>query len=88
MAWLQRRGRLALSLDLDEWLVEATGRSGIGIVNLTAPMVCRAAGLTEVHRDPADRFIIATALELGCPLISLDQKFPHYPELREVLIGA
>ena len=41
----------------------------------------RAAHLPLHHRDPADRFIIATALELDARIISLDEKFPLYEAL-------
>ena len=43
--------------------------------------------LPALHRDPADRIIIATALELGLVLASLDQYFPAYPELQGRLVG-
>ncbi|WP_223210493.1 twitching motility protein PilT [Leptothrix cholodnii] len=44
--------------------------------------------MTDVHRDPADRFIIATALETHCRLLSLDQQFHLYPELAGLLTAA
>jgi PIN domain nuclease of toxin-antitoxin system len=37
--------------------------------------------LTEIHRDPFDRIIIATALEVGAKLASMDGHFAAYPEL-------
>lgn len=43
--------------------------------------------LSDIHRDPADRFIIATAIETGLSLISLEQSFRDYPELSGKLIG-
>jgi PIN domain nuclease of toxin-antitoxin system len=38
------------------------------------------------HRDPADRFIIATAVVLGMRLLSFDEKFPQYEELAGRLV--
>jgi PIN domain nuclease of toxin-antitoxin system len=42
--------------------------------------------LSDVHRDPFDRIIIATALELDTRLASLDGYFASYPELAGRLI--
>ena len=46
---------------------------------LTAPftrgMAARAALLNWSHRDPFDRFIAATAIELQHPLVSKDAEF-------------
>ena len=38
----------------------------------------RSVELADHHADPADRFILATAQELGCPIASRDQRFPDY----------
>ena len=40
-----------------------------------------AAALSDVHRDPADRFIIATALVTGSRLLTLDTTIRAYPEV-------
>lgn len=46
---------------------------------LTAPftrsIAARAGMLGWAHRDPFDRFIAASSIELGCPLISKDVEF-------------
>jgi PIN domain nuclease of toxin-antitoxin system len=42
--------------------------------------------LTDIHRDPADRIIIATTLEHGAQLLSYDAVFPNYPELSGYLL--
>jgi len=41
----------------------------------TARMAMASGSLDWVHRDPFDRMIAATALELSCPLISKDAVF-------------
>jgi len=88
VAYLHKRGRLTLGIDLSEWLHEATAGSGIRTVDVTPSIAARSASLADVHRDPADRFIIATALDHGCQLLSLDQSFPLDPELDGRLIAA
>ena len=37
-----------------------------------------AAFCLEVHRDPADRFIIASAIQENCPVVTADGKFSGY----------
>lgn len=46
----------------------------------------RAANLPEHPRDPADRLIIATAIETRARLMSLDGAFPAYFESPGTLI--
>jgi PIN domain nuclease of toxin-antitoxin system len=39
----------------------------------------------EEHRDPFDRFLLATALSEQIPIISVDEKFPLYHPLITVI---
>lgn len=41
--------------------------------------------LFEDHRDPFDRFLLATALAEQMPVISADEKFPQYRPLITVI---
>ena len=43
--------------------------------------------LSDIHRDPADRIIIATSLLYDAKLASLDSVFPEYKELQGRLLG-
>lgn len=85
-AWLVRRNRVQLKLDLDRWLESSLAGSGVSCLPVEREIAVRAANLTEHHRDPADRLIIATAVEHHTQLLSLDQAFPQYPELSGLLI--
>ncbi|HYU35207.1 MAG TPA: PIN domain-containing protein [Thermoanaerobaculia bacterium] len=38
----------------------------------------------EIHEDPADRIIIATALTLGAPLVSKDTRIRDYPHVETI----
>ena len=85
VAYLAKRSRLMLPLSVDEWLQAALDESGVTSLPLTAKMASRAASLADIHRDPADRFIIATAIETGATLLTLDSAFKDYPELTGLL---
>lgn len=87
IAQASRRGRIELPLPLQEWFIEALERSRVDLLPLTPAIASRAVDLTERHRDPFDRIIIATAIELGGKLASLDGAFRDYPELAGRLLG-
>ena len=41
-------------------------------------VMLRASSLPEIHKDPADRFIIATAFLNDCVVATGDRRFPEY----------
>ena len=88
LALAHRRGRLELPVPPQEWFALALTGSGVEVLPMTPGVATRAVGLTDIHRDPFDRIIIATALELDASLASLDGHFRHYPELTGRLIPA
>ena len=47
-------------------------------------MARRSAGLPDIHGDPADRLIVATAQTLDCPLISKDRRLRRYPDIEVI----
>lgn len=81
------RKRLWLPLDLDDWLCEATDEADIAVAPINAAIAKRAAQLPQVHGDPLDRIIIATALSQRARLLSLDAKFSGYDELADLLVS-
>ena len=86
VAWLTRRGRLQLKLDLQDWLDNALQGSDVTCIPIDRNIAMVAANLPEHHRDPADRLIIATTIQLNAHLLSLDSSFPAYSELAGKLI--
>ena len=87
LALASKKGRLQLPLPLSVWFERALSGSDIELLALTPEIASRAATLTEVHRDPFDRIIIATALELDGLLASVDGHFSSYPELSGRLLS-
>jgi PIN domain nuclease of toxin-antitoxin system len=84
---LVSRGKLELPLPVNEWLIEALAKSGVESLHVTCEIAYRAVMLPEIHRDPADRIIIATALVHDAKLASVDSIFPNYQELQNRLVG-
>ena len=87
LALAHRRGRLELPLSIREWFALALAGSDIELLPLTPVISTRAVELSDIHRDPFDRIIIATALEIDARLASIDGHFASYPELAERLIS-
>ena len=81
------RGRLKLALPISEWLECATRGAGIEVIPVDARIAEAGAQLTQVHGDPLDRLIIATAVAYRARLMSQDGKFSGYPELDDLLIA-
>ncbi|MCA1443265.1 type II toxin-antitoxin system VapC family toxin [Ensifer sp. IC4062] len=56
-----------------------------GRVAALAPEIClKGAILAWEHRDPFDRLLAASALDLGMPLISADEVFDTLPAVRRL----
>lgn len=83
---LEKNCRIELPLPVDEWLKEALIGSSVTPLPVTATIASRAGLLPYHHKDPADRFIIATAIHHESKLISFDGFFPSYVELNDLLI--
>lgn len=72
MALKVARGKYTLSLPLDEWLDQATLAPGITMLPLDRATLVLGAKLTEMHGDPADRWLVATAKLRRLTLLTAD----------------
>lgn len=86
LALAHHRGRLALSLPPRAWFELALAGSDVELLPLTPEISARAVELPDIHRDPFDRIIIATAIELDARIASNDGRFVDYAELSSLLI--
>ena len=80
------KARLAINMDVQQWLTDALEPSGIELLCLTPEIAVRAVNLSPIHKDPFDRIIISTALEYQATLASIDGLFPQYPEINNHLM--
>jgi PIN domain nuclease of toxin-antitoxin system len=72
---LVMHGRLRLQRDIGDWVDMALCRPKVELCAFSPAAAVRAAGLgREFPGDPADRFIVAMALELGAPLLTNDHR--------------
>lgn len=85
IAMLVRKGRLALTIDVNDWIRLAEQLPAIAFVPVNNNIAARSTMLPEpLHGDPADRMIVATARALGCPLITSDHKLLEYAHVESV----
>lgn len=69
---LVRERRLDLGMPVSDWMRAIQAVPRIEALPLTAAIAVQADEL-DMHPDPADRFIVATALQHGAPLVSKDR---------------
>ncbi|MGK3984147.1 type II toxin-antitoxin system VapC family toxin [Sorangium sp. So ce136] len=82
VAWLAKKGRVVLPVSIDDFFTMAIDQAGLVLLPLTPRIAARSAALPDVHRDPIDRVIIATAIEHDAELVSKDELVSHYPGVR------
>jgi len=81
-------GRITLDLRPDAWFARFLARPGLVCAPLEASAAFRAYQLPGLpHRDPADRLLIATALEAACPLVTYDRRLQDYAEQQGASLG-
>ncbi len=77
------RGHIQLDLPLRDWLERFLGRLGLQAVPLDHQTAIRAYQLHHLeHRDPGDRLLIASAIELGCPFVTYDDRILRFGRTR------
>lgn len=85
VALLVRKGRLELTIPVDDWIARSEALPFIRFVPLDNRVAYRSNYLPgDLHDDPADRIIVATALTLGAPLVSRDTKIRDYPHVKTI----
>ena len=83
---LEKFNRIELPLPVDIWLNEALSGSDVTALPLNENIASIAGQFPYHHKDPADRFIIATSVVNNIKVISLDSCFKSYRELNDLLI--
>jgi PIN domain nuclease of toxin-antitoxin system len=79
IALLEAKGRLSLGLECSQWVHEALSAPGVGLLELTPREAIASTRLPgNVHGDPADRMLVATARERGLTLVTADEQLLRY----------
>ena len=79
IAMLVSKGRLVLEYDVGDWIRQALDLPGIRLLPLSPEIAVASTRLPgELHPDPADRIIVATARAHRATLVSADSRLIHY----------
>ena len=79
---LAEKGKIELWPTIDEWISEALKRSPVKEAVLTHAIAIKSRKIELPHKDPADRFIAATALENDLILITEDEKLKESEQIK------
>ena len=70
---LAERGRIKFAAEPRQWLREALGRTPAHEAPLTHQVAIRSREILPAHEDPADRFLVATALIYDLTFVTADE---------------
>lgn len=79
LCMLDERGRVRLEPDRRSWVEEALGRLPLEEASLNREVALVSSEVELAQRDPADRFLAATALVFGLTLLTVDERLTNAP---------
>jgi PIN domain nuclease of toxin-antitoxin system len=82
IAMLVRKKRLNIQMEHDVWRNELL-QNGLQEIPLRGSTAIRAGQLQAFHGDPADRMIVAAALENSATLMTADKKILNWDKLHQ-----
>jgi len=85
VAQLVARGRLELTMDVAAWVAKSEALPFLHFIPVDNAIAMKSVQLPgPLLPDPADRIIVATALILGFPLVTRDEKIARSPHVRTI----
>jgi PIN domain nuclease of toxin-antitoxin system len=79
VARLVADGDMDIGMSIDRFLQEATVDGGLQLLPLTTQILIESTRLPgNIHRDPSDRILVATAREHGLTLLTRDRDLLAY----------
>ncbi len=85
LAMFEKRGRVALPMNVRMWVEQALSKPGIAVAPLTPEIAIESVHLPgEIQGDPVNRILVATARVLGAKLVTKDAQLIRYSCQRHV----
>lgn len=76
---LVEKKRIEIEMDVLDWIARAVDEAGIQLCPITPRIAIQSTRLPgEVHGDPVDRLLIASAFEENAVLVTCDQKILEF----------
>ena len=77
--------QIVLDRPVEQWLDEAVAAPGLGVWELTRPILVQSCALPQpFHGDPADQILVATARRHGAVLVTKDQRIRQYAHVQSL----
>lgn len=70
--------KLSLPMEPCRWYAKALEIHDLVEIPVTGEIALHSSSLPLIHKDPADRIIIATAQLRHLPIVTHDSRFEHY----------
>lgn len=85
IAMLIEKGRLTLTMDIDDWLATVESIEAVSFAPISVGLAVQSVRLPgEFHSDPADRLIVALARQHSVPLVTADGKILAYRHVKTI----
>ncbi len=85
VALLIAKKRLILTLELNDWIAKSEMLPFFKFIPVDNSVAIKSVNLPQpLHSDPADRIIIATAISLGAPIVTKDEKILNYSQVQTI----
>ncbi len=85
VALLVEKGRLELSIEVRDWVRKTEDLPFVRFMPVDNTIALRSVNLPDnFHPDPADRIITATAMTMGLPLVTKDDKIINYCHVKTI----
>jgi PIN domain nuclease of toxin-antitoxin system len=78
VALATHRGKIDLNMDITRWTRRVLNAGGFKLAAIEPEIAIGAAMLKWAHKDPADRFIVSTAVYWDIPLLTVDRAILAY----------
>jgi PIN domain nuclease of toxin-antitoxin system len=85
LAMLEKRGRIGLPRNIRDWIADALRQPGVSVAPLTPEIAVESVNLPgDLHGDPADRMLVATARVMSARLLTKDDRLLRYSQRHHV----
>ena len=85
VALLAAKKRLELSIDVIDWIGKSERLPFFQFIPVDNSVAVKSVKLPRpLHRDPADRIIIAPAMTIAAPVVTKDEKLLNYPHVETI----
>lgn len=73
-----KKGGIELPCDVQSWFSKIVAHHDISVISIDHHIAGMSVQLPDFHKDPCDRFIIATAMIHRLPVVTGDKMFANY----------